>query len=283
MPSNTKYVTYKNRDRDAINTAIFHEQLIYNHNHYNNNNDVIMIFCDKIEYKKNETFIPLNSKQFFYENCGESDINTNRQGRIDPVHKIYIGCNIMLTENIDVISGIPNGTQATIEKVILKEGHDYTNVLIDNNISIRMVYASDVNYIKCKHSNSNIIQSIFTIKPKMNNFKVKISLPQHLENMHNIAQTYTMRAMQIPIIINNATTGHKLQGSRVEKLFVHSWHYRKNWPYVVLSRVKQFSGLYLRKKLDSNLNKYKLPKDLTTMSNYFKNQAPEESEYNTLM
>jgi hypothetical protein len=35
---------------------------------------------------------------------------------------------------------------------------------------------------------------------------------------------------------NNATTGHKLQGSSVDSIFVHAWIYE--WAYVVLSRVR---------------------------------------------
>ena len=65
-----------------------------------------------------------------------------------------------------------------------------------------------------------------------------------------------MKATQFPIISNNATTGHKLQGIGVNKLFVHQWCYTKNWPYVVLSRVKTIKGLYLRAKLNINIAKY---------------------------
>ena len=37
-----------------------------------------------------------------------------------------------------------------------------------------------------------------------------------------------MKATQLPIIVNNATTGHKLQGSGVDTLFVHNWSYVTN-------------------------------------------------------
>ena len=51
-----------------------------------------------------------------------------------------------------------------------------------------------------------------------------------------------MQATQVPILINNATTGHKLQGSSVDSLFVHNWSYVTIWVYVMLSRVRTRAG-----------------------------------------
>lgn len=57
----------------------------------------------------------------------------------------------------------------------------------------------------------------------------------------------------IPVNSNIATTGHKLQGMSKNMLIVNSWSYRfKNWIYVVLSRVRTLSGLYLCAPLDLN-------------------------------
>ena len=83
-----------------------------------------------------------------------------------------------------------------------------------------------------------------------------------------------MKATQFQIIVNNATTGHKLQGSGVQNLFVHNWYYVTNWVYVILSRVKTISGLFLRKKLDNDLSKYLVPRNLTTMLSKLKDKTP---------
>ena len=64
-----------------------------------------------------------------------------------------------------------------------------------------------------------------------------------------------MKAMQLPMVVNNATTGHKLQGSGVDCLFVHNWSYVTNWVYVVLSRVKTRAGLFCRKPISTDLRK----------------------------
>ena len=56
---------------------------------------------------------------------------------------------------------------------------------------------------------------------------------------------------QFPINLNDATTGHKLQGMSKDQLVVQSWTYKTSgWPYTVLSRVRKFLGLFLNEKLD---------------------------------
>ena len=74
-----------------------------------------------------------------------------------------------------------------------------------------------------------------------------------------------MKATQVPVIVNNATTGHKLQGTGVDCLFVHKWSYVTNWVYVMLSRVRTHAGLYCRKSLSYDLTRYAVPEALKRM------------------
>ncbi len=61
---------------------------------------------------------------------------------------------------------------------------------------------------------------------------------------------------QIPANSNDATMGHKLQGMSKDVIVVMSWPtwglaaMFKNWEYVVLSRVRTLSGLYLVEPID---------------------------------
>ena len=67
---------------------------------------------------------------------------------------------------------------------------------------------------------------------------------------------------QFPVNFNIATTGHKLQGMSKDALIVNSWNYSfVNWIYVVLSRVRTLSGLYLCSPLDMN-KQFKVPEKL---------------------
>ena len=55
-------------------------------------------------------------------------------------------------------------------------------------------------------------------------------------------------------MVNIATTGHKMQGMSKDNGIVVNWFYGvKNWAYVVLSRVRTLSGIYLFKPLDPKI------------------------------
>jgi hypothetical protein len=190
----------------------------------------------------------------------------------------------MLTQNIDVCNGLANGTQATIHRVVFKSNNDISTITLDNDTKIRAAFASDIDYILCKHCNPNITEQIFKMIPKQTSFRATIKLPKYLQiHNQNIEQVYSMRAIQIPIISNAATTGHKLQGSSIDQLFVSTWIYQKNWAYVVLSRVKTKSVLYLRKGIDKDLNKYRVPTDLTDMIEDLQKHKPATIDYTGLI
>ena len=69
---------------------------------------------------------------------------------------------------------------------------------------------------------------------------------------------------QLRINLNDATTGHKLQGMSKDVVIISSWPKGglfKNWEYVVLSRVRTVTGLYLfepivRRFQASNISKF---------------------------
>ena len=75
------------------------------------------------------------------------------------------------------------------------------------------------------------------------------------------------------MLVNNATTGHKLHGSGVNNIFIHNWSYMQNWPYVMLSRVRTESALYMRSKLKRDLTCYAVPKALKKMMESFEEKA----------
>ena len=79
---------------------------------------------------------------------------------------------------------------------------------------------------------------------------------------------------QLPLLVNNATTGHKLQGSGVDTLFVHNWSKVTNWSYVMLSRVKTRAGFFCHKKLGSDLGTFAVPEGLRKMLERFQHLRP---------
>ena len=95
-----------------------------------------------------------------------------------------------------------------------------------------------------------------------------------------------MKATQLPVIVNDATTGHKLQGSSVYNLFIHCWSSVRNWDYVMLSRVRTRNGLFLREPISKrNLDRYAVPPALQRMMDKFRQKSPNywsDEEYSEL-
>ena len=89
----------------------------------------------------------------------------------------------------------------------------------------------------------------FKMKPEK--FSPTVSVKSHPRAPASI--NFTCRMTQFPINLNDATTGHKLQGMSKDVVIITSWPRGglfKNWEYVVLSRVRTLDGLYLFEPID---------------------------------
>ena len=78
---------------------------------------------------------------------------------------------------------------------------------------------------------------------------------------------------QLPLIPNNATTGHKLQGQTKENLVISVWSRRRNWNCVALSRVTTIDGLFLVSPLPYDTD-FSIPDDLRVMLSELQQHEP---------
>jgi hypothetical protein len=277
LPEDIKYATFFNRDRDSINAALFQERCKTVYDREGTTCDSILIFSDEVQVQNStKMFVPFQNCNAFWENCGEDDVKLPRgAGRMDPVLRLYAGCRLMLPCNTNVKQeGHANGMQATLEKVVLKPGTQPHQILLDNGVPVAAILASQVSYIVVRHSNDRIVPPTFSIKPKQHIFTARILKPQAYQVKGGEREDLKMKAVQIPVLVNNASTGHKLQGSGFSILFVHGWSYVTNWVYVILSRVKTRAGLFLHQKLSNDLSKYAMPDALSKMLQRFREKAP---------
>jgi hypothetical protein len=110
--------------------------------------------------------------------------------------------------------------------------------------------------------------------PENHGVRVKFPKPSTLATDDDKRMYISMKMNQFSMNINHATTGHKLQGKSLNQLFISSWSYQRNWPYVLLSRVRTLNGLFLRHKLKPAVGKdskdYTVPRELIKMMNLFK-------------
>ena len=154
---------------------------------------------------------------------------------------------------------------------------EYTSQLdlMENKIQIQ------TNEIQVKINKLNSILSTimsgrrFKLTPEQ--CSPKVSIKQF--NTSSIKTKFCCKMKQFQINSNDATTGHKLQGISKDLIIVTSWPTGglaamfKNWEYVVLSRVRTLSGLYLIKPIDMNKS-FKPSKELM---HYMENARNKEA------
>jgi len=201
---------------------------------------------------------------------------------MDPVLRLYPGCDMMMCDNQDVGSGKANGTTCTAEGLQLINGEEpiWVPMTIRKTVVwVRAVYATQVDHIKLKHSNDKINPPLFNLEPKIHTIHAEMPHPKFMGATLPGTNKIKLKATQIPLVSNTATTGHKLQGASLESLFVHDWcYYNKNWPYVILSRVKTMKGLKFRRPLRcdlTNLKAFEQPTDYKEFINRMKVHLPD--------
>ena len=274
IPEHISYATPRNKERDAINAGIFSKII------QTRPEQALVIFSDKLGIKKkgDSKYTPVTNC-FFWEECGESDcVFKGRTTRMDPVLKLYSDCPVMLTENFDVDNRMANGTQGLLVKVVLKSGQSTSKILIDG-VLVQAVFASKISYIRLRHLPKDGKRGTeFKIEPKQHS-GFSVSMPRPVELQGKIKTTkMTFTANQIPVVVNNATTGHKLQGCTKSSVFINCFSYAKNWPYVVLSRVKTRKGLYLGRPLDESKD-YSIDVKLLRMKEVFSSSKQIPDSY----
>ena len=193
---------------------------------------------------------------------GEANCDCGRQGRIDPVLKLWKYRELMLTEN-NVESGDANGSQIVVLQIVLHSNRSIRSVVVDGK-RVPAALASKVKYVAVLDKQKQVTTMI---EPKQFHFKAKF--PPSVGSRKR--ETIQMKAMQIPFVVNNATTGFKLQGASVQNIVVTELSSgTKNWVYVLLLCVRTMNRLFLKEKIPSDLQQYQLHPRLTAMMSYFR-------------
>ena len=167
LPNNISYATYFNRDRDAINMALFEEHCARLRCHNVSTRNTLIILANKLAAKTlHGNYELFHNWKIFWENCGEDDIKFPREcnGRMDPLLKLYKGCQLMLVFNNNVRHGEANRTTVTLISICLKPNIVPIQRII-GKLPVKAVYASQVVSIVLKHNNPKIIPNTFQLEP----------------------------------------------------------------------------------------------------------------------
>ena len=155
---------------------------------------------------------------------------------MDRLLKLYKGCQLMLVFNNNVRRGEAKGTTVTLISICLKPNIIPIQIII-GKLPVKAIYALQVVSIVLKHNNPKNIPNMFQLKPIEFHITARILKPKLLQMKEGDCEMVKMKATQLPVISNQSTTGHKLQGASINQLFANNWNYTTNWSYVVLSRL----------------------------------------------
>ena len=72
----------------------------------------------------------------------------------------------------------------------------------------------------------------FRVTPVKSTASVEVTLDDNVSIPRKLTG---VSIIQLPINMNDATTGHKLQGMSKDELVVAAWSFLPNWIYLVLS------------------------------------------------
>jgi hypothetical protein len=252
LPADMSYAVYRNVDKSAINNGIFAEHIRKTHS-TNPTAPIpmhtLVIRSDDLTWKSNKQQFGPTARHSMWSGCSDSHIKTagGQHGKyVDAFLKLTTNVPLMYTENHDVTNSIANGTLCHLVKVVLHDGvteGDFKIMNIDGYY-VRTINAAKVNYLLCKIAGSNR-----TFEVRTDHVACKIDLPIELVPGDKTRMIVRATINRFPVLINHATTGHKLQGQTKSSLCISDWHYGSNWPYVVLSRVTSLKGLFLLKPL----------------------------------
>jgi hypothetical protein len=250
-PLETKYATFFNAKRAAINASVFQTYL----NSYHKGKSKFEIPQTGIVIKattiwnKNKIPLTFDQRKVLFEECLEAHVKQQNK-MCAPLLCLFSGCNLMVITNKDVVGGIANGTTCKFRKVVLKPGSEFDSIQMSgywvNTISI-----DDVEYIEVEWQDCDQFVGKFQITTEIGVFKVKYPITKF--GISSRIQT-SIEMKYLPVIVNHATTGHKLQGKTVKSLMIAEWSRVKNWVYVVISCVKTLDGLFLTNKLPEDID-----------------------------
>lgn len=250
-PDTTRVATFFNRPRSAYNRSVFRDYLRRNHSSCTPDNipKTALVIKSKLEWGASKKALSPTFRKVLFEHCTDAQIRNGRGEKCDPFLTLIQGCPIMGTRNEDVGNGIANGTCAVFRRAVFKPGKSAAPIQVHG----KWVYGidiDDVDHLVLEWTDSKF-EGTFRLCPTTSLFTAQFPLWDENGKVKRVHQS--LNVTHFSLVINYATTGHKLQGKSLDLLVIAEWSKQENWAYVVLSRVRTLAGLYL---------KYPIPRDI---------------------
>ena len=247
----TRFATYHNRKRCELNASVFKEYLKKYHSDCDETNipKTAIVIKANATWTRSKTTLSYGHRKVLFEQCCEADIKNGYNKRCDPMLTLFSGCHLMGTDNDDVANGIANGTTSIFKQAVLKPGAKPTPMKL-HGFWVYAIDVADVDHLVLEWHDS-LFRGKFKVSPSKGPFRVNFPIVDEGRKMR-VKAGITFE--YFPLVLNHATTGHKLQGKSMDQLVIAEWSKVKNWAYVVLSRVRTLDGLYLLEPIPDDID-----------------------------
>lgn len=179
----------------------------------------------------------------------------------------------IITKNIDVSSGIANGTLCELIDVVFHDDSETMIVNDRNNDPVHSVFAKQVKALIFKHVLHGYDNSCYYDPLPKGCFPL---LSESTSTTLHLNQKISLNIVQFPCLPAKILTGHRVQGQSRSGLILgglrpqHQYG-QDGWLYVVLSRVRTLKGLHTFVKLPTDPKKYKPRSDVDEEMNRLRN------------
>jgi hypothetical protein len=140
-----------------INATVFQNYLKIYHtvNYEPNIHKTAIVIKATPKWDKSKVPLTFDQRKVLFEECSEADVKGNRSQMCAPLLCLFFRCNLMDTQNEDVLLGIANGTVCKPQKLVLKQGVELKNIrLCDywlHAVTIDAVDYIEVEWQDCNH------------------------------------------------------------------------------------------------------------------------------------
>ena len=260
----TKFASWTNAKRSVFNAIVFRKHLKKHHCSCTESNipRTAVVIKSNAKWGKSGKNLTFSQRKVLFEECPEGKCKSTGNKHYDPLLCLFHDCHVMGNENTDVANGVANGTVALFKKLHL---HSHAQL-----VPIKMhgcwVYSVDIENVKSLELewHDSKFQGRFHVKPC--NVTCNVDFPVIMLGKKEIIKV-AIKLNSFPIVLNHATTGHKLQGKSMDELVIVEWSKkdRAKWAYVVVSRVRKLKGLFFLEPIPDDIDFTPDPKYLEMM------------------
>ena len=228
IPAGVNVACPVNKDRVAVNNAVFAHHLKSTCSQTNAPppSHTILICGGEPRWSCNGKGLTEAAKLTLYNQIGDLNCRGSSGGKsgsfgdrfVDPMLKCFVGVRMMMTTNLDVKKGLANGTLCQLRKVMLKRGASkhMKDVKVDGYM-VKCIEAQHVDHLLVY---VETLKSEVKVFAKQTSCRVKMPF-QLLEDTEPVFSYVGIKMTQFDLIINHATTVHKLQG---QTLRINNFH-----------------------------------------------------------